>query len=370
MKVQNIILLRRKYISYLFELADKHFPDRTKLNGSVEEFNELIQKNDDLQVGIQRLNSLQTDVNDNLEPLENMTKFNAKSMKENSQIKQNLTKKIKQLNKDYEDNYREMNDLYQGIILHNASIMMNELRLDPMFKKMQDAISLTDNEFITFCKEFKQDEIAKSEDIKQRANQIVFYYNEILETIVQYRAQDIELKENHLNMATKMKLKNSKLKIIDLVQKLDLEHNEYKIFYSETLKFRVNEIKSLSLIIQPHIEELKDNNSSDSLSNSELMIVTDISNAHIQLDNLENIETQVRKYLEFYSDALKNNDKTLKSLYEEKDKIIKAAIPYEELTIKAARQWLEIDKEGWFSKTREYISNHTLATNMTISLMD
>lgn len=368
MKVQNIILLRRKYISYLFELADKHFPDRTQLNGSVEEFNELIQKNDELQVGIQRLNSLQTDVNDNLEPLENMTKFNAKSMKENSQIKQNLTKKIKQLNKDYEDNYREMNDLYQGIILHNASIMMNELRLDPMFKKMQDAISLTDNEFITFCNEFKQDEIAKSEDIKQRANQIVSYYNELLNTIVQYRAQDIELKENHLNMAIKMKLKNSKLKIIDLVQKLDSEHNEYKLFYSETLKFRVNEIKPISLIVQPHIEEMQEDKISEPGTDS--MIVTDISNAHLQSDNLLQIETQVTKYLDFYSDALKNNDKLLKSLYEEKDKIIKAAIPYEELTIKAARQWLEIDKEGWFAKTREYISQHTLATNMTISLMD
>lgn len=165
MKVQNIILLRRKYISYLFELADKTFIDTSELNNSVDEFKILSDKDKELNNALKRLERLQENVLANLEPLENMSNFKSKDMKENSLNKQHLTKKMKQISKSIEDNYRDMNDLYQGIVLHNASYMIKKLSFDQMFIKLQLAIKKTDKEFLDFCNEFKQDEIAVASDI-------------------------------------------------------------------------------------------------------------------------------------------------------------------------------------------------------------
>lgn len=362
MKVQNIILLRRKYISYLFELADNTFIDTSELNNSVEEFKILADKDVELNNALKRLERLQENVLANLEPLENMSKFKPKDMKENSLNKQHLTKKIKQISKSIEDNYRDMNDLYQGIILHNASYMIKKLSVDPMFTKLQLAIKKTDKEFLDFCNEFKQEEIAISFDILERANSILKDYQQILKDILLYIDRKNDLQKNHLNMAAKMKVKSLKNNIISLIHNVDKKHNEFKSLYPEALKFRVNEIKPLSVFINGEEIEISDTNEEDVFH--EETVVTDVKNINLDSDTLNNLTETIKKYIPYYEDPQKNHEKKLNTLNEEKNKIIKAAIPLEELTIKTATQWLEINQNGWFAITKKYISNHSLAPEL------
>lgn len=362
MKVQNIILLRRKYISYLFELADKTFPDIKELNNSVDEFKVLADKDVALNKSLKRLERMQDDVLANLKPLENMSKFKPKDMKENSLNKQHLTKKIKQISKSIEDNYRDMNDLYQGIVLHNASYMIKKLSNDEMFHKLQEAIKKTDKEFITFCEEFKQDEIAIEADILEKSSTILQNYQTILNDIETYLDRKQDLERNHLNMAAKMKVKTLKNKIISLVHTVDNNHNEFKMLYPESLKFRVNEIKPLADILNGEQIEIADTSEDDLFHENTL--VTDIKNIHIDIDIINKLKEIIKKYIPYYEDAQKTSEKKLNILNEEKNKIIKAAIPFEELTIKTATQWLEINQNGWFSITKKYIANHSLAQEL------
>lgn len=362
MKVQNIILLRRKYISYLFELADKTFIDTSELNNSVDEFKILSDKDKELNNALKRLERLQENVLANLEPLENMSNFKSKDMKENSLNKQHLTKKMKQISKSIEDNYRDMNDLYQGIVLHNASYMIKKLSFDQMFIKLQLAIKKTDKEFLDFCNEFKQDEIAVASDIFERTNSILIDYQQILQSISLYIDKKNELQKNHLNMAAKMKVKTLKNNIIELIHNVDNNHNEFKSLYPEALKFRVNEIKSLSTFLNGEQIEIADTNEDDIFN--EQTLVTDVKNINMDSDMLNNLSETIKKYIPFYEDPQKNYEKKLNVLNEEKNKIIKAAIPFEELTIKTATQWLEINQNGWFAVTKKYISNHSLAPDL------
>lgn len=384
MKVQNVILLRRKYISYLFELADKNFPNNEQLNSAVEEFKVLTVKDSDLIKAQNRLLGLKDNLTEDMELLDSMAKYNAKSMKETSQLKQNLSKKLNNINKDYEANYRDMNDLYQGIIVHNASIMLNKLQEDNLFKKMQQAILTTDSEFLIFCENFKKEEINKHQSIQLNIQKTLQLLSELNTNVNDYIQSNTELKLNHLNMAMKMRVKNSKIQIINITKNLQTIINNHIILYPETLKFRVNEINDFVSFIdlepsnetKENIELTNNTNELDLITETETIlnkekIITNVFNIQLNFPLLLKIQEKSNKIIPYFEESFKDNEKILLNLIEEKDKILKAAIPFETLTIKAARQWLELNEKGWFAITKNYIINHPLATtHMNMSLLD
>jgi hypothetical protein len=368
MKVQSVILLRRKYVSYLFELADQNFHNLDQLTSAVDQFEELISKDKELEASKKRLEGLQVDISNDSKYLDSMAHYNPKATKEASQLKQNVSKKINTNIKDYLSNYQEMNDLYQGIILHNASLMMAELEKNPLFKKMQLAIQKTDKEFLKFCQDFKQDEILQHTDINIKIKNIISHLKDLSESLADYKLENVELKLNPLNMSIKMKVKNLKIKIHTLSSNIDHLNQVYKSLYPETLKFRINEIKVLSDILSSN----QDNTLGEvSTTDNTQSIISNINNIYLSPQTLTEIQNIVKKMIEYYSIADNNNIKTLNHINEEKEKISKAAISFDDLTIKAARQWLELHQDGWFKKTKTYIQNHPLApTNITISLLD
>ena len=364
MKVQSAVLLRRKYVNYMFELASFHFKDLNGLLDAHEQVEACKKKDSELQAAKKRLLGLQDSIKADSEGIESMAQYNAKAMKETTNIKQNLSKKININKKEIEENYAELNDLYQGIVLHNSSIMINKLRENEIFKKMQLAIDKTDDNFINFCKNFKLEELSKLEDMDLQLKRLLSYQKELSEDIDTFNIKQMELKINPIDMGLKMSVKNLKLKIINHCSTLDHYNETYKKDYAESLKFRISDIKSLKEYFATEEEEQED-------SKSDLKFFSNVKNVNLNVNVLNEINKHIHKMMTIYESINESNLKNLEKVKTERERILKAAISLNELTVKASRQWLELDEKGWFAQTKKYLLEHELSSSLMIpNLMD
>lgn len=365
MKVQNAVQLRKKYVDYMFELASIHFQDLSGLLDAHEQVDECRKKDADLVVGLKRLEGLQNNIVEDSEKNDSMVNFSAKAMKETTNIKQNLTKKINANNREIEENYAEMNDLYQGVVLHNASIMVTKLKEDDLFHKMQQAIEKTDEKFLEFCQEFKLDELNRYQDINTQVDRLLAHQKELIIDIDTFNFKQMELKLKPMDMGLKMSVKNLRLKITNHCLTLDHYNETFKKSYAETLKFRANEIKALKSYF-----DVDDMDGGDDV-NKDIAFFTNVKNVNLSVTVLNDINAHIQKMIDLYSEVYENNFKNLEKVSKERERVLRAAINLEDLTVKAARQWLELDEGGWFSKTKKYLMEHHLAKELMIkNLMD
>lgn len=364
MKVQNAVQLRKKYVDYMFELASIHFKDLSGLLDAHEQVDVCKKKDEELLLALQRLEGLQQNIQEDSSKIDSMVHFSAKALKETSNIKQNLTKKLNVSKREIEENYSEMNDLYQGVVLHNASIMVAKLKENELFEKMQQAIDKTDEKFLDFCKSFKIDELTRYQDIDMQVNKLLSHQKNLIVDIDNFSFKQMELKLKPMDMGLKMAVKNLKLKISNHCLTLDHYNETFKQSYAETLKFRVNEVKTLGGYFEAK-EEVREDVDKDKV------FFANVKNANLNVSVLNEIKSHIERMVTLYTEVMETNTKSLEKVSLERERILKAAINLEELTVKAARQWLELDEDGWFCQTKKYLLNHFLAKDLMIkNLLD
>lgn len=355
MNVQNAILLRRRYVSYIFKLSSLYFKNFNGLLNSFTNIDICKIKDKELNFAKNRLLGLQESIKNDSESLISMANFNSKAMKETTSIKQNISKKINKNKKEIEDNYLEINDLYQEIILSNSSIMLNKLKEYEIFNKMQLLIHKNDEIFVNYCKDFKIKDLVNLQDRDVQLKRLLIIQKDLVLDIEKFNIKQTELKVKPTDISIKMKIKNFKTKIVNHCYTLDYYNELYKSSHFESINSQLDEIKNL----KSYFSILEDGEHKNDLD-----FFSKIKNINLNSAMLIDITIDIKKMISIYNYIHYENSISLEKIISEREKVIKAAICLDVLTIKALRQWLEVDESGWYYQTKEFLLNHPLSSDL------
>ena len=347
MKFTDVVLLRKKYSNYIFELCFKNFNSPKTFIDEELQFKKLMDYDWFLQEQSTKIGIQSTYANQRIREFSKIPQFDKKLMNTLMEIKVTLKKQKKSMEDLQEKNYLEINKNHNEIISKLSLKILEQIKVDQLLNKMQLAINKTDPPFISYCLNWKLDKKTYHSDMLNQATLIVKNCKELIEEIdVAISLEDNEYYSVNKKLTDSSSLKNST--IAARCTNLSYYVENFKSLYPETLNYKDNSLLKLDL---KYAFKYFVNISAINSMKSEIRMKEQFEKAKIELKKTQEL---------FYNINDINRQHALKIDMERK-KLSKIAINENTLTNTIIKQWLEFDSDGIYFLFSEHLKIHRLA---------
>lgn len=347
MKAQDIVLLRKKYVNLIFELAKKSF--NIQQDFLLEEKNLRIYMEKDILLSehADKISSRIDSLNQEMKELSKIAKFDKNALDELTQIQLSLKNQQKNNKTQRQEHYTFISKQYFEILVQTTMKVLGELEKDELFNKMRLAIKKTENRFIEYCKQWKSRE---SENYKKLGQQIELIYNfssqlvQDIDACISTETTDAYTSDASISHISSLKNSRVAANCTTLAHYLE----NFKELYPQTLGFKAQSLTKINL--KEDFNDLMEANSFGSMK------------ASLKMKGKLNLaKKQVGIVNRLFHELLLVNNKHLEKIEDERIKMMKIAIGEYQLTQTTIKQWLESDKKSLFFIFSEYLDKHKFA---------
>ena len=345
MKFNDILLVRKKYANYIFELCFKNFDSPKSFVEEELEFKKNMDYDWMLQAQSTKVSLQSNELNKRIREFSKLTQVDKRALNELMNLKVQLKKQKKTIEDLQQKHYQEISVHYQKTIKSVCEKIFEKIKQDGTLLKLHLATQKTEKRFIQYCNNWKLDKKQYHEDI---ANQTTFIFKTCEQLLLDIKsAIEIENSDAYKGGVQSAKILSSSKNSTVASSCINLSHyvENFKGLYPETLSYKSNFLTKLDLK-----HEFKDLINIPSLHNQKKMV--EIHKI------LEQVIPSIKKTQEIFYSLYDANRSYLINLDFERRKIAKVAITEKKFLETTLKQWLQNDPDGIFYLFSEYLKEH------------
>jgi rRNA-processing protein FCF1 len=345
MKFDDILKVRKKYASYIFELCFKNFDSPKTFVEEDLQFKRNMDYDWMLQAQFTKISSQSNELNKRIREFSKLTQVDKRILNELMSLKVQLKKQKKTIEDLKLKHYQEISKHYQETILNLCEKIFDKIKDDELLHKLQLATQKTDKRFMAYCLNWKIDKKSYHDDISEQTTFIFKTCEHLLEEIK--IAIDLENSDAYKGGLAYAKNASSTKNATIAANCINLSHyvENFKKLYPETLNYKNNFLTKLEL--KNDFKDLANMSGIHSQKNSTEM-----------QEKLEVIIPSIKKAQEIFYGLYDANRSYLIKLDFERRKMSKAAISEKRFLEIVLKQWLENDPDGIFYLFSEYLKDH------------
>lgn len=345
MKFNDILLVRKKYANYIFELCFKNFESPKSFIEEELEFKKNMDYDWMLQSQSTKISLQSNELNKRIREFSKLTQVDRRALNELMNLKVQLKKQKKTIEDLQQKNYQDISIHYQKTIKAVCEKIFQKIQEDVTLLKLHLATQKTEKKFIQYCNNWKLDKKQYHEDI---SNQTTFIFKTCEQLLLDIQsAIEIENSDAFKGGVQSAKLLSSSKNSTVASSCINLSHyvENFKELYPETLTYKAHYLTTVDLK-----NDFKDLINIPTLHNQKKMIKI--------TPTLEKAIPSIKKTQAIFYSLYDVNRTYLINLDFERRKIVKVAITEKKFLETTLKQWLENDPDGIFYLFSEYLKEH------------
>jgi hypothetical protein len=345
MKFNDILLVRKKYANYIFELCFKNFESPKSFIEEELEFKKNMDYDWMLQSQSTKISLQSNELNKRIREFSKLTQVDRRALNELMNLKVQLKKQKKTIEDLQQKHYQEISEHYQKTIKAVCEKIFNKLKEDTTLFKLHLATQKTEKKFINYCTNWKLDKKQYHEDI---ANQTTFIFKTCEQLLLDIKsAIEIENSDAYKGGVQFTKNLSSSKNSTVASSCINLSHyvENFKGIYFETLNYNNNALTKIDLK-----QDFKELVNIPTIHNQKKMVELNLV--------FEKIIPSIKKTQEIFYSLYDANRTYLINLDFERRKIAKVAITEKKFLETTLKQWLQNDPDGIFYLFSEYLKEH------------